>query len=72
MGDLPDARNEEDQVFMICMTVHWKDDPNPLLQICLVDVETEPNHNNMWKSDQLTEGICVMLETFSSRYTNRI
>ena len=43
MGDLPDARNEEDQVFMICMTVHWKDDPNPLLQICLVDVEMEPD-----------------------------
>ncbi|RHZ76254.1 hypothetical protein Glove_199g123 [Diversispora epigaea] len=33
MGNLPDARNEEDQVFMICMTVHWKDNPNLLLQI---------------------------------------
>ncbi|RIB20012.1 ribonuclease H-like domain-containing protein [Gigaspora rosea] len=41
MGDLPNARNEENQVFMICMTVHWKDDPNPLTQICLVNVETE-------------------------------
>src|SRR3989337_3212546 len=28
---------------MICMTVHWKDDPNPLKQICLVDVETAPD-----------------------------
>ncbi|CAG8586616.1 7402_t:CDS:2 [Cetraspora pellucida] len=43
MGDLPDARNEKDQVFMICMTVHWKDNPKPLLQICLVDMETKPD-----------------------------
>ncbi|CAB4476463.1 unnamed protein product [Rhizophagus irregularis] len=28
---------------MIGMTVHWKDDPNPLKQICLVDVETAPD-----------------------------
>ena len=28
---------------MICMTVHWKDDPEPLKQICLVDVETAPD-----------------------------
>src|ERR1044071_5750202 len=27
---------------MICMTVHWKDDPKLLKQICLVDVETAP------------------------------
>jgi DNA polymerase elongation subunit (family B) len=25
------------------MSVHWKDDPNPLKQICLVDVETAPD-----------------------------
>src|SRR6185369_5571623 len=43
MGDLPIAKNEEDRVFMICMTIHWKDDPNPLTQICLVDVETKPD-----------------------------
>ncbi|CAB4396829.1 unnamed protein product [Rhizophagus irregularis] len=24
-------------------TIHWKDDPNPLKQICLVDVETAPD-----------------------------
>ena len=28
---------------MICMTLHWKDDPKPLKQICLVDLETAPN-----------------------------
>ncbi|CAI2200815.1 7307_t:CDS:2, partial [Funneliformis geosporum] len=30
-------------VFMISMTLHWKDDPKPLKQICLVDVEIEPD-----------------------------
>ena len=28
---------------MIGMTVHWKDDPEPLKQICLVDVEIAPD-----------------------------
>ncbi|RGB25281.1 hypothetical protein C1646_771967 [Rhizophagus diaphanus] len=37
------ALSDESNVFMICMTVHWKDDPNPLKQICLVDVETAPD-----------------------------
>ncbi|RHZ45605.1 hypothetical protein Glove_668g26 [Diversispora epigaea] len=37
---VPMARYKEDNVFMICMTVHWKDDPKPLKQICLVDMET--------------------------------
>ncbi|CAI2197752.1 10781_t:CDS:2, partial [Funneliformis geosporum] len=27
--------------FMICMTLHWKDDPKPLKPICLIDVEME-------------------------------
>ncbi|CAI2200391.1 1972_t:CDS:2, partial [Funneliformis geosporum] len=38
-GDVPNAKYEEDVVFMICMTVHWKDDPELLKQICLVDVK---------------------------------
>ena len=33
------ARYKEDNVFMICMTIHWKYDPKPLKQICLVDAE---------------------------------
>jgi len=41
-GEMPNAKYYEDKVFMICMTVHWKDDPEPLKQICLVDVETAP------------------------------
>ncbi|CAI2196705.1 8730_t:CDS:1, partial [Funneliformis geosporum] len=43
MGGVPNAKYEEDVVFMICMTVHWKDDPEPLKRICLVDVETAPD-----------------------------
>ncbi|CAI2194974.1 17767_t:CDS:2, partial [Funneliformis geosporum] len=42
-GELPNVKYDEDKVFMICMTVHWKDDPEPLKQICLVDVETAPD-----------------------------
>ncbi|CAI2201488.1 5407_t:CDS:1, partial [Funneliformis geosporum] len=42
-GDVPNAKYEEDIVFMIGMTVHWKDDSEPLKQICLVDVETAPD-----------------------------
>ncbi|CAI2197582.1 5631_t:CDS:1, partial [Funneliformis geosporum] len=42
-GEVPNAKYEEDIVFMICMTVHWKDDPEPLKQICLVDVEIAPD-----------------------------
>jgi DNA polymerase elongation subunit (family B) len=42
-GEMPNAKYEEDVVFMIGMTVHWKDDPKPLKQICLVDVETAPD-----------------------------
>ena len=40
---MPNAKYEEDVVFMICMTVHWKDNPEPLKQIYLVDVETAPD-----------------------------
>ncbi|GBB91215.1 hypothetical protein RclHR1_01840012 [Rhizophagus clarus] len=43
LGKFPTAQSDESNMFMICMTVHWKDDPNPLKQICLVDVETAPN-----------------------------
>ncbi|PKK63244.1 DNA/RNA polymerase [Rhizophagus irregularis] len=42
-GEVPNAKYDEDRVFMICMTMHWKDDPEPLKQICLVDVETKPS-----------------------------
>ncbi|RGB43958.1 hypothetical protein C1646_661034 [Rhizophagus diaphanus] len=43
MGRASNANFEEDVVFMICMMVHRKDDPEPLKQICLVDVKIAPN-----------------------------
>ncbi|CAB4480535.1 unnamed protein product [Rhizophagus irregularis] len=43
LGKFPTAQSDESNVFMICMTVHWKDDPEPLKQICLVDIETAPD-----------------------------
>jgi len=43
LGKFPTAQSDESNVFIICMSVHWKDDPNPLKQICLVDVETAPD-----------------------------
>ena len=42
-GNFPEAKNDTSQVFTICMSLHWKDDPTPLERICLVDVETEPD-----------------------------
>ena len=42
-GEFADVLDLNHSVFMICMTLHWKDDPKPLKQICLVDVETEPD-----------------------------
>ena len=43
LGNFSEAKNDTSQVFTICMTLHWKDDPKPLEQICLVDVETAPD-----------------------------
>ncbi|CAI2182168.1 9619_t:CDS:1, partial [Funneliformis geosporum] len=43
LGHFPQAENDTAQVFMICMSIHWKDDPKPLEQICLVDVEITPD-----------------------------
>jgi hypothetical protein len=42
-GEFAEVLDLNDNAFIICMTLHWKDDPKPLKQICLVDVETEPD-----------------------------
>lgn len=42
-GDLPRPENEGDDIFMICATLHWKDDPAPLQAVCIVDVDTAPD-----------------------------
>lgn len=41
-GEVPNAAFEEDNAFTICFSAHWKDDPAPLREVCLVDVETAP------------------------------
>ncbi|RIB15868.1 hypothetical protein C2G38_2191387 [Gigaspora rosea] len=38
--EFAEIHDEESIVFMICITLHWKDDPRPLKQICFVDLET--------------------------------
>jgi DNA polymerase elongation subunit (family B) len=43
MGEFAEVLEQKNKVFMIGMTLHWKDDPKPLKQICLVDVETAPD-----------------------------
>ncbi|PKY59825.1 ribonuclease H-like protein [Rhizophagus irregularis] len=43
LGEFAEVLDLNHNVFMICMTLHWKDDPKSLKQICLVDVETEPD-----------------------------
>ncbi|POG82468.1 hypothetical protein GLOIN_2v1761861 [Rhizophagus irregularis DAOM 181602=DAOM 197198] len=43
LGEFAEVLNLKQNVFMICMTLHWKDDPKPIKQICLVDIETEPD-----------------------------
>ena len=42
-GDVPAPEHAADQAFMICMTVHWKDDAAPLRRICIVDVAVAPD-----------------------------
>ncbi|CAI2190257.1 10081_t:CDS:2, partial [Funneliformis geosporum] len=43
LGEFAEVLDLNHNVFMICMTLHWKDDPKSLKQICLVDVEVEPD-----------------------------
>ena len=43
MGELPLAIHKEDNAFMICATIHWKDQVAPLYQVCITDYETEPD-----------------------------
>ncbi|CAB5208415.1 unnamed protein product [Rhizophagus irregularis] len=43
LGEFAEVLDLNHNVFMICMTLHWKDDPKPLKQISIVDVEAEPD-----------------------------
>ncbi|CAI2183967.1 3946_t:CDS:2 [Funneliformis geosporum] len=43
-GEMSNAKYNKNKVFMICITIHWKDDPEPLKRICLVNVEKHQIH----------------------------
>ncbi|CAI2185525.1 16509_t:CDS:2, partial [Funneliformis geosporum] len=43
LGEFAEVLDLNQNVFMICMTLYWKDDLKPLKLICLVNVEIEPN-----------------------------
>ncbi|POG64677.1 hypothetical protein GLOIN_2v1782618 [Rhizophagus irregularis DAOM 181602=DAOM 197198] len=41
-GHLPTAVYPEDRIFMIGITVHWKDDPTPVRQLCITTMRGIP------------------------------
>ena len=45
-GELPTAKYDEDEVFMLCMTIHWKDETIPLQKICLTTQQS--NFEDDW------------------------
>lgn len=46
-GQIPIAKEPDDRFIEICGTVHWKNDPNPLMRLCVISEESmvEPNPN---------------------------
>ncbi|GBB96536.1 hypothetical protein RclHR1_27790004 [Rhizophagus clarus] len=49
LGEFAEVLDLNHNVFMICMTLHWKDDPKLIKQICLVDVEIGAKSENVFK-----------------------
>lgn len=45
-GEVPSPDNDEDNAFMICLTIHWLHDADALVKICIVDKDTESD--NRW------------------------
>lgn len=43
LGTPPTATKPNDVVFMICCTLHFRNDPKPLAKVCLVTQETAPD-----------------------------
>jgi DNA polymerase elongation subunit (family B) len=39
--ETPRPENPDDTLFMLCSTFHWKDDMQPLLQVAIMDKDTE-------------------------------
>jgi len=42
-GDVPIATRPGDEVFMICLTAHWRDDADTLARVCITSIETAPD-----------------------------
>ena len=40
-GEVPSAEHNEDNAFMLCMTMHWLHEDSAFEKICIVDKETE-------------------------------
>lgn len=68
--DLPLAERPEDTVFMIGLSLHWKDDAQPLRQVCLVQgatAEPDPRWTTVQCSDEtaLLEAFAALLGQFA-------
>src|SRR6185436_14229519 len=44
-GDIPQVEFDKDEVFMICVAIFWKDEKQPILQICLTTQELDGDDN---------------------------
>jgi DNA polymerase elongation subunit (family B) len=68
-GDLPLATRASCCVFMICLTVHFKDDPRPLCQVCLTDTAADPDERwytvNCGNEENLVRAFPVVVRTFA-------
>lgn len=49
VGDLPQAKYEQDEVFVICMTFHYNNDPQPLKIYCLSIQDSCVDEKDNWK-----------------------
>ncbi|POG72530.1 hypothetical protein GLOIN_2v1829246 [Rhizophagus irregularis DAOM 181602=DAOM 197198] len=70
LSEFAEVLNLKQNVFMICMTLHWKDDSKPLKQICLVDVETEPDPR--WITIRMTGSFKSSEEIIKWNYRGKI
>ncbi|RHZ89349.1 hypothetical protein Glove_16g15 [Diversispora epigaea] len=65
----PRANYKEDNVFMICMTLHWKDDAKALQKTCLVDIEISPDPDRITiicgNQINLLKAFALCLQTFT-------
>ncbi|CAG8751558.1 6149_t:CDS:1, partial [Acaulospora morrowiae] len=58
-GEVPKPEYESDEVFMICMTVHWYDENEPLQKICLCTQDLNTNEDWMFKKSNSQEELIL-------------